>query len=84
MLGRRCVGAGFYPARGVVQNRREGQSPSPANGFTKVQTKFVSPSVMAKGHDTSLAEGGKDEGYDNPSVNASRCHLSYASPHNPV
>ncbi len=30
---------------------------------------------MAEGHDTSLTEGGKTGEYDNPSVNASRCHL---------
>ena len=41
------VGAGFYPARRIMQNRREGQSPSPTHGFTKVQTKIVSPSVTA-------------------------------------
>ena len=39
--------------------RREGQSPSPTNGFTKVQTKIVSLSVKTEGFDTSLTEGGK-------------------------
>ena len=43
-----CVGAGFYPARNIVQKRREGQSPSPTHGFTKAQTKIISPSVSAK------------------------------------
>ena len=63
MVDRRCVGAGFYPARGVVQNRREGQSPSPTNGFTKVQTKIVSPSVKTEGFDTSASRR-----YAQPSV----------------
>ncbi len=48
----------------------------------EILTLSLPPSRLRRA--TSLAEGGKDGGYDNPSVNASRCHLSYASPHNPV
>ena len=54
----RCVGAGCCPARNIVKNRREGQSPSPTDGFTRAQTKIVSPSVKTEGFDTSLTEGG--------------------------
>ena len=35
-----------------------GQSPSPTDGFTRAQTKIVSPSVKTEGFDTSLTEGG--------------------------
>ena len=32
----------------------------PTEGLSRVRAYNVSPSVMAKGHDTSLAEGGRD------------------------
>ena len=53
-----------------MQKLREGQSPSPtemnnegavfrADRVVRPYGFFISPSVMAKGHDTSLTEGGK-------------------------
>ena len=54
---------GHRPLRKVYQSaavkRREGQSPSPTDGATRVRSYNVSPSVTAKGRDTSLAEGGE-------------------------
>ena len=43
--GRQAGGAGLCPARNIVQNRREGQSPSPTGGLTAARRKTVSPSV---------------------------------------